>query len=239
MSISPDGGRQPPKPPASGASATVKIAPSILAADFTRLGEEVRAMTEAGADAIHIDVMDGRFVPNISIGAAVVRALRPCSQLPFDVHLMVAPVDVHLEVFLEAGADVISVHAEAGPHLHRSLAVIRAAGCRAGVVLNPATPFAAAEAVLGIVDVVLIMTVDPGFGGQAFLHSQLEKITAAREAIERSGRAIDVQVDGGITAETAPLAVRAGANVLVAGTAAFAGGVRNYGENIRRLRCGA
>lgn len=215
---------------------SVKVAPSILAADFTRLGEEVGAMTRAGADAIHIDVMDGHFVPNLTIGPGVVRALRPCSSLPFDVHLMIAPVEPHLDAFLEAGADSISVHPESGPHLHRSLAAIRQAGRRAGVVLNPATALGGIEPVLSIVDAILIMTVNPGFGGQAFLHTQLEKISACREKIKNSGLEIDLQVDGGITTETARLASQAGANVLIAGTAAFAGGAENYAANIAALR---
>lgn len=222
--------------PALPPSLPVKIAPSILAADFTRLGEEVRAMEQAGADALHIDVMDGHFVPNLTIGPGVVRALRPCAELPFDVHLMIAPVEPHLEAFVEAGADSISLHPEAGPHLHRSLAYIRASGKRCGVVLNPGTPARAAEAVLDLADVILVMTVNPGFGGQKFLASQLPKISACREMIERSGRDIDLQVDGGITPETAVLAVRAGANVLVAGTAAFAGGAERYASNIAALR---
>ena len=217
---------------------SIKVAPSILAADFTQLGEEVRAMTDAGADSIHIDVMDGHFVPNLTIGPGVVKALRDCTKLPFDVHLMIAPVEPHLDSFVDAGADIISVHPEAGAHLHRSLAHIKKAGCRAGVVLNPATPLSSIEAVVSMVDMILVMTVNPGFGGQAFLHSQLEKIAACRKRIEQSGRDIDLQVDGGITAETAPLAVEAGANVLVAGTAAFAGGAKKYAANITALRGG-
>ena len=214
----------------------VKVAPSILAADFTRLGDEVRAMTSAGADSIHIDIMDGHFVPNLTIGAGVVKALRKCSELPFDTHLMTAPVDGHLDAFVEAGSDIISVHPESGAHLHRSLARIREAGCRVGVVLNPGTPLSSIESVISDVDVILVMTVDPGFGGQAFLHSQLEKIEACRARIDAGGRKIDLQVDGGINRETARLAVAAGANILVAGTAAFAGGAEMYAGNLAALR---
>ena len=216
----------------------VKVAPSILAADFTRLGDEVRAMTSAGADSIHIDVMDGHFVPNLTIGPDVVKALRGCSKLPFDTHLMIAPVERHLDAFVEAGSDIISVHPESGAHLHRSLARIREAGCRAGVVLNPGTPLSSIESVITDVDMILVMTVNPGFGGQAFLHSQLEKIEACRKRIDASGLEIDLQVDGGINKETAPLAVAAGANVLVAGTAAFADGTEMYADNLAALRGG-
>ncbi len=216
-----------------------KIAPSILAADFARLGEEVKAVTEAGADYIHVDVMDGHFVPNITIGPDMVRALRSYSKLPFDVHLMISPVDPYIGDFADAGADIISVHPEAGPHLHRTIQLIKGAGKKAGVVLNPATPFAAAEPVLGDVDLVLIMSVNPGFGGQSFIESQLAKIEAAADAIKRTGRAIDLEVDGGINFETAPRAIAAGANVLVAGTATFKGGPASYGDNIERLRRGS
>lgn len=214
----------------------VKVAPSILAADFSRLGDEVRAMTAAGADSIHIDVMDGHFVPNLTIGAGVVKALRGHSELPFDTHLMIAPVEEHLDAFVEAGSNIISVHPESGAHLHRSLARIREAGCRAGVVLNPGTPLSGIESVITDVDMILVMTVDPGFGGQTFLHSQLEKIEACRRRIDATGREIDLQVDGGINKETARLAVAAGANVLVAGTAAFAGGAEMYADNLAELR---
>ncbi len=214
----------------------VRIAPSILSADFARLGEEVRAVSEAGADYIHIDVMDGHFVPNLTIGPGVVKALRPFSDRPFDVHLMIAPVDPFIAAFVDAGADIITVHAEAGPHLHRTLQLIRAAGVRAGVSLNPATPIDAVTEVLGDVDLVLVMTVNPGFGGQAFIDSQLDKIARLRRLIDDSGRAIDLEVDGGITPETAPKAIAAGADVLVAGTATFAGGAQAYAGNIRALR---
>ncbi len=213
-----------------------RVAPSILAADFARLGEEVRAITEAGADYIHIDVMDGHFVPNITIGPAVVKALRPHSDLPFDVHLMIAPADPYLAAFAEAGADIITVHAEAGPHLHRSLQVIRGLGKRAGVSLNPATPVEAVAHVLDLVDLVLVMSVNPGFGGQKFIASALDKIADLRRRIDAGGRTIDLEVDGGVNAETAPRVRAAGADVLVAGSAVFAGGAASYADNIARIR---
>ncbi len=216
----------------------VRIAPSILSADFARLGEEIRAIAQAGADYIHVDVMDGHFVPNITIGPAVVKALRPATDLPFDVHLMIAPVDPYVAAFADAGADIITAHAEAGPHLHRTLQLIRAEGARAGVSLNPATPADAIAGVLDLVDLVLLMTVNPGFGGQSFIVSQLDKIRAVRAMIDATGRTIDLEVDGGINAETAKLAVAAGADVLVAGTATFSGGPQAYAENIRGLRGG-
>lgn len=214
----------------------VRIAPSILSADFASLGEEVRAMTTAGADYLHIDVMDGHFVPNLTIGPGVVKALRKHSPLPFDVHLMISPVDPFIRDFAEAGADYITVHPEAGPHLHRTLQLIKSLGKKAGVSLNPATPIECIDTVLGEIDLVLVMSVNPGFGGQHFIPSQLEKIRSLRRRIDASGRAIELEVDGGINMETAKSAIAAGADVLVAGTATFAGGSAAYTENIRRLR---
>jgi ribulose-phosphate 3-epimerase len=215
----------------------IRIAPSLLAADFARLGEEVRAIEGAGADWLHLDIMDGHFVPNISFGPGLVKALRPQSRMPFDVHLMIAPADPYLTAFAEAGADIISLHPEAGPHLHRSLQTIRALGKKAGVVLNPATPVESLAHVLDLTDMILVMSVNPGFGGQSFLSSQLAKIATLRRMITESGRDIALQVDGGVTLKTAPDCIAAGADVLVAGTAVF--GAPDYAAAIAGLRGGA
>ena len=216
----------------------VRIAPSILAADFSRLGEEIRAVEAGGADYIHIDVMDGHFVPNLTIGAGVVKALRPHTTLPFDVHLMISPVDAFVAGFAEAGANIITVHPEAGPHVHRTVQLIRSLGCKPGIALNPGTPAEVVDNLIDSIDLILVMSVNPGFGGQSFIDSQLAKIRAIRQKIDASGRAIDLEVDGGITTKTAPGVIAAGADVLVAGTATFAGGAAQYGRNIAALRSG-
>jgi ribulose-phosphate 3-epimerase len=215
---------------------SIRIAPSILSADFARLGEEIRCIEAAGADYVHIDVMDGHFVPNLTIGPLVVKAIRPVTQLPFDVHLMIAPVDPYLAAFAEAGADIITIHAEAGAHLHRSLQTIRALGKKCGVSLVPSTPASALSEVMEMIDLILVMSVNPGFGGQSFIPSQLGKIRALRAMIEASGRRIELEVDGGINPQTARQAIEAGADLLVAGSAVFGGDPAQYASNIAALR---
>ena len=217
-------------------SRQIRIAPSILSADFARLGDEVRAIEAAGADWVHVDVMDGHFVPNITIGPMVVKALRPHTSLPLDVHLMISPVDSFLDAFAEAGADIITVHPEAGPHVHRTVQRIKALGKLAGISLNPGTPAKMLDYLIDSIDLVLVMSVNPGFGGQLFIESQLKKIEAIRTMIDKSGRDIRLEVDGGIDTITASRAIAAGADVLVAGTATFKGGQAHYATNIAGLR---
>lgn len=212
------------------------IAPSILAADFARLGEEVRAAEAAGADMIHVDVMDGHFVPNISIGPTVVKSIRSHTKLPFDVHLMIAPVDPFIQQFRDAGADIITVHPEAGPHVHRTLQAIRATGAKAGVSLNPGTPAEVVDPIIDLVDLILVMSVNPGFGGQSFIETALPKVEKLRKKIDATGRDIILEVDGGVNAKTAPRVIDAGATALVAGTAVYGGDPTKYADNIRAIR---
>lgn len=214
----------------------VHIAPSILSADFARLGEEVAAICAAGCDFVHVDVMDGHFVPNITLGPDIVAAIKPYASKPLDVHLMIAPVDPYVDAFAKAGADIITFHPEAGPHPHRTIQMIKNAGAKAGLSLNPGTPLALLEPLLPDLDLVLVMSVNPGFGGQKFIQSQLDKIRQIRAMIDASGRDIALEVDGGINLETAPLAIAAGATMLVAGTATFSGGPAAYADNIAALR---
>ncbi|MED5368939.1 MAG: ribulose-phosphate 3-epimerase [Pseudomonadota bacterium] len=214
----------------------VKISPSILAADFACLGEEVTAICEAGCDYVHVDVMDGHFVPNLTIGPGVVKAIKPHASKPLDVHLMISPVDAFIDLFAEAGADIITFHPEAGPHPHRTVQAINAAGCKAGISLNPATPIAALKELIEDIDLILVMSVNPGFGGQKFIKTQLEKIRRIRDLITDAGREIELEVDGGINSKNAEEIIAAGADVLVAGTAVFQNGKQAYADNIKALR---
>ena len=214
----------------------VKISPSILAADFACLGEEVTAICEAGCDYVHVDVMDGHFVPNLTIGPGVVKAIKPHASKPLDVHLMISPVDAFIDLFAEAGADIITFHPEAGPHPHRTVQAIKAAGCKAGISLNPATPIAALEELIEDIDLILVMSVNPGFGGQKFIKTQLEKIRRIRDLITTAGQEIELEVDGGVSSKNAEEIIAAGADVLVAGTAVFQSGRQAYADNIKALR---
>ena len=214
----------------------VKISPSILAADFACLGEEVTAICKAGCDYVHVDVMDGHFVPNLTIGPGVVKSIKPHASKPLDVHLMISPVDAFIDLFAEAGADIITFHPEAGPHPHRTVQAIKAAGCKAGISLNPATPIAALDELIEDIDLILVMSVNPGFGGQKFIKTQLEKIRRIRDLITAAGREIELEVDGGVNSKNAEEIIAAGADVLVAGTAVFQNGRQAYADNIKALR---